>query len=779
MTIDLASHIASLRKKEPATKKHEGDAILFWGSFQDKPYLPLMKSCVGSHTCFIRLEAIDTLLQLEMYCSSRGINKVVCTSIALLKKLLQWDKKRAPSLSDYAGSHFYHKGLEIVFLPPLKQLATVPYGKFMAKRLVRKLIAPEDWFQPTTFEWKILTPETEYYYELFKKAFLIAVDIETFQENATIRCISYTAFFYDNATVVSSINSYTMVLPLDSEYALGIMRKWNLLSAPKVLQNGKYDISYLARYNAPLHNYLYDTANLFHSWYSELPKDLGFLNSFFIREATYWKDLAETNDLHEYYRYNALDTWGTGNCFLAMLLEAPEYAISNYLLEFPQVFPCHLAEMTGIKRDMVALEREHAVQQGIVDKHTASLNKILDIPAKESFNTNSPKQVKAVLKLLGCSDLKSTNEKDLEKARFRHPFNARIISLIIETRKARKLLSTYLTAGKEFTRLDGTGSTILYALNPHGTDTSRLASREHHFWCGLQIHNIPRVDPDSLIKYSTTKATLVAYPGFLWGEADYAQAESRDTAYLSGDLRLIDSVENAPDLHNRNASIFFGMDEFNVPKAIRQISKGTNHGATYNMQEFTLITTMKEKNIEKARTFLKLPKFWSHKQIAAHLLDCFHRAYPGIRGTMYAGIIEEIGLTKMLTSTASFGLPGVQGIGGWSRYCFSDPKKSRAALNSYIAHPPQSLNAQTLNKAWLQVFIHIAMNPKFAPNFKLISQNHDSILYQYREGHDYLVRMVEDRMLIPVTVTGYDKITRTFTVPVDSNYGKKYWSELK
>lgn len=757
MSIDLANHIANLKKSAPI-KIVADDAMLFLGTHLDKPYLRMLKSCTAGTSCFLYLEPVTTMMQVEMYCQKKGITRILSTSVPLLKKLLDWDKRRAPSLSDYAGSHFWHKDLEIVFLPPLKSLATVTYGKFLTTRFVDKLIKQDTWFDPTPFPgFDILTATNEpSMYNLMLDCFLIAVDIETFRENATIRCLSYTGFFY---TETEKIRSYSCVLPMDSTYNLSIMRKWNNLPAPKVLQNGKYDISYLSRYNAPLHNYLYDTAHLFHSWYSELPKDLGFLNSFFIREATYWKDLAETEDLYEYYRYNALDTWGTGNCFLAMVLEAPQWALDNYILEFPLVFPCHLSEMTGIARDM---ERMADARQGVVEKQKIlqdKLNTILGIEAGHNFNVMGGLNMRSLLNLLGCKDIKNADAKALKKVRFRHPFNARIINLILSIRKYRKLISTYITAGKEFHNYDGTDSRILYSLNPHGTDTSRLASKEHHFWCGLQIQNIPRGP--------AVKQTFISDPGFLWGEADYAQAESRDTAYISGDTTLIDTVENAPDFHIRNASLFFGMVEGQVTKAIRQISKNVSHGANYNMGWSVLIDTMGEENVALARKLLKLPKHWPLRRVAEFLLETFHKTYPDIVGVMYPGVINEVLTTGMLES------------GGWIRRCFGNPAKSKPVLNSYIAHKPQCLNAQTLNKAYLEVFKVICLDPLSAPDFKLIAQIHDSILFQYRIGHEYLGDLVKAIMERPVTITGYDDIEHTFVVPVDLNRGVKYWSELK
>lgn len=796
LSASLSKHIAKLRTQEAATPVVK-DALLFWGTADDKNYLSYLKPCVGSATTHVRLEKITTIAQVQMMCKQKHVTKVISTSIPLLEKLLKWDKRKAPSLANYAGSYFTvptlsgDNTIEIVFIQPLKQLITVSYGKFMATRLISKLTNPSNWFVATEFKWNILSPSNiDQHFQDFQSAFLVSIDIETLRENAAIRCLSYTAFWYDD-TARGGMRSHSIVLPMDSEWALAWMRKFNWeLKAPKVFQNGKYDLSYLARYNAPVYNYKFDTANMFHSWYSELPKDLGFLNAFLIREAIYWKDLSETNDEYEYYRYNALDTWGTGNALLAMLLELPEYAINNYVLEFPLVFPCHMAEMRGIERDMDRLDEAVKAAQAIVDQHSASLDKILGVT---NFNVASPIQMKALLKILGCGDLKSADEKNLKKARFRHPFNARIINHVLAVRKARKLISTYLTAGKEFHRLDGSGNRILFALNPHGTDTSRLASREHHFWCGLQIQNIPRGP--------VVKRTLKADPGFLLGEDDLEQAESRDTGYISGDENLIHNVEFSPDFHSSNASDFFGVpfeeifDIINnvvLNKELRTLAKPVNHGANYNMGAYVLIDTMGEENIIRAKQLLGLPRFWSYIEVAEYLLEQFHKTYPGIKKVFYEGVKDEIRMTHMLTSTALHNVTSQaeyteqweKGVRSWVRYCFGNPDKNKSDLNAYIAHPPQSLNAQTLNKGFMRVFYDIAINPEHMYNFKLIAQIHDSILFQYRIGHDYLCDMVKERMEIPVTIKAYDGNIRTFTVPSSVKSGKDgkkaiYWSETE
>ena len=471
---------------------------LFLGNPDDIPFVQHLKGMFNGLNTYVYTGKVEMLAQLQMYCKPRNVTKVVSTNTSVLAKLLEQsgNLKSNPSLSDYQGSLFSYGELEIVFISPLSQLFTVPYGKFLAKRFISKVVAPQSWKESTPFSWTLITPTNadEVINEL-ASAFAIATDIETTKVNLAIRCIGYTGIFISPSGVVTT-NTY--VLPLDSGYSLAVMRQINANSVQKIFQNGKYDNSYLLRYNAPITNWQWDTANAMHCWYSELPKDLAFLNAFFLRKVVYWKDLAETTDLHEYYKYNGLDTWATANVWIQWILTAPEWAKHNYTLEFPLNFPCLLAEMTGIKRDM---DRLNAMRAELDIKESALLARLQRSLGAANFNPGSPPQVKTLLKILGCADIESSNEKDLRKAMIRHPLNGHLIQQIIDIRELRKLISTYLRTDADAKQSgihagEGGGKEyrgrILYALNPHATDTGRLASREHHFWIGLQIQNVPR-----------------------------------------------------------------------------------------------------------------------------------------------------------------------------------------------------------------------------------------------------------------------------------------------
>lgn len=733
--------------------------LLFVGTPADKAYLPHLKPCIGNASCAVILETPTTFFELSKIAEAKQADAIISTSQALLTKLVALpNARKKPSIDNYAGSIFRNNGREILFINPLEQLITVPYGPFITTRYISKLVYPEKWKKFGEFNWSIFDPATaDSILEKFKsqQTLAIAIDIETFSDPLSIRCVGYNAVFKDGSM-------QSLVIPCDSELNLSYIRKFNWdCKAPKILQNGKYDIAYLSRYNAVPYNYLWDTATLFHSWYSELPKDLASLNSFCVRDSMYWKDLAATADLHTYYLYNAKDTYATACVWLSILDEMPQWARDNYSNEFPLLFPCHMAEMTGIKRDVPSLSIQCKEVESEIAIKVSSLSKQLGVA---EFNVNSPVQMKQLLAILGCKDLKSADAKNLAKAKLRHPLNARIINQVLDIRKQRKLVSTYLTPGKEF------NGRILYSLNPHGTDTARLASKEHHFWCGLQIQNITRGD--------VVKKSFIADDGFAMCECDLEQAESRDTAHIAGEENLIRAVSGTRDFHSHNASSFFGVPYASIyddnegktkDKALRDLAKRVNHGANYNMGPGVLVDTMGEDKISEAAKLLKLPRLWSYKQIAEELLSRFHRTYPAISKIYYPGVIHEIATTKRLTSKARHDVPYQSSTAGWTRYCFGDPGESKSALNAYVAHCPQSLNAITLNKAFMRVFYEIALvEPS---DFKLFAQIHDSIFFEFRKGRTDLIDKVKSFMEIPVTVEGYDGKTRTFIVPAAAKAG--------
>lgn len=763
-------------------------AILFYGTEEDRPYLPYIKPYIGTEKCYVLTKPVTTMYEIESYCAERGIDRVLTTSQFVLTKLSERPK---PSIDNFAGSYFKRKDIEYVILDPLEHAVTVPYGKFMLERYVSKLTKKDKWLATPQFQWRVIksVADLNFAIEFLSASVLIGVDIETFKSPLSIRCIGYTGL---QVSPTGELTTFTFVLPLNELWQLAGMRTLNLIEVPKALQNGKYDHAYLLMYGAPCAQWYWDTATMMHAWYCELPKDLAALQAFFVREAAYWKDLAESNDLEQYYLYNGKDTWATVLVVWAWIHEAPAWAKVNYQKEFPVNYPALLSEMTGIDRDPVRMTKARREVDLAIDRKMASLNRVL---GTVDFNVNSPIHMRKLMDTLGCRDIPKADDKAMAKAAYRHPINAYVIDLIRGVPKSddpelagiralRKIKSNYLRTDDDITKTSPGGAKefrgkVLSSLIPHGTDSGRLASREHHFWCGLQLQNMPAG--------KLVKQTLRAPDNFYFGESDLEQAETRDTAYITGDEALIAAVTSGRDFHSTNTAAFFGVPyesvyddatQRTINKALRNLAKRVNHGANYNMGPDVMVDTMGEKAVYEAGRMLGLPSGMQARQITQYLLDQFAKTYPVVRKDYQEWVVATVVQTHMLI-----------GATGWTRYCFGDPRKHKPTLNTYISHSPQSLNAMVLNEAYIQVFYDIAMNPKYAPYFRLVGQIHDSIPFFYHEDHLYLPDMVKERMEIPVRIKDIKGVEREFTVPAALKIGKldsngdlvraRYWSETE
>lgn len=767
----MATHITPVTSGQTVLTKDAARAIprgvLLFLAQEDLPLAQSLNPFLGGvkTKLFNSMKTkLDTLTELTLSCKKHGFDAVITNELYILQLLLpEGAARKKAKINDYAGSVIPFGGVDFLIIGALKRLRTVPYEEFIVRTYISKIVTPHKWRKSTEFTWKLLESQADF--DVAKAALsacdLIATDTETARWNASIRMAGYTGVrLEDNSSV-------TYVIPIKGMHSIHWMRELNDLPVPKAMQNGKYDLAYFARFGAPVRAYYYDTKNMLHAWYSELPKDLGFVVALLVRDSMYWKDLSDSADKEDQYLYNALDCWGTAEACLAWLATAPKWAKKNYVDEFKIVPALHMCEMTGIRRDLEALNRFADASDLRQKKTLESIRKMVNSP---HFNPSSPKQVMSLMVALGGKgkEIESSDEKHLTALSYKHPLNERILTAILDYRGDRKETSTYLTRGtdpkgndlsKEFGPTNN--RRILFAINPDGTDTGRCASREHHFWCGLQAQNIG-ADSD-------TKETLVADEGWDLWEFDFSQAEDRGVAYKSGDANLLGIFSRDVDSHSYKASMFFGIpyEEIYDPltkkvllKDIRQLGKRVNHGANYNMGANVLVDTMGAKALRKAQGILNLPAHWDLRGIAQHLLNAYEKAFPDVKSVYYKSIIQEIKISNRLT-----------GDTGWVRYCFQQATFSKMALNSYVAHVTQSLNAMILNKAFLKVFNHLGFNP----NFRMMAQIHDSILAQIKRGHEYLADQVVELMTFPVPVTDCRGVTRQLIVPVDSKKLGKNW----
>src|SRR2546430_13051335 len=265
----------------------------------DVPYLSTLKPLLKGRRAYSIEANPDTAAEVELYARSKGIKYIITTNSVVLNKVVE--SQRHQSLDNWAGSIYERSGITYLFLNPLRQLYSVPYGRFLADRFISKLIQPALWPATPRFSWELSRIETiEKWFHLFSQTVLIAVDIETVSfENPSngeyetaIRCIAFSGLWEDG-------NIHTIVIPIidapkqEQLFWVTWMRKFLQLKIAKVFQNGLYDNAHCISYSSPGYGYFFNTQSLFHSWYSELPKNLAFISAFTIHNVFYWKDIAK------------------------------------------------------------------------------------------------------------------------------------------------------------------------------------------------------------------------------------------------------------------------------------------------------------------------------------------------------------------------------------------------------------------------------------------------------------------------------------------------------
>ena len=703
--------------------------------------------------------------------------------------------KKATCLN-YKGAMFYHihrkTAYGIVVLPELNFLTYKNFGKHLFSRYLGKLTSNEVESAPK-LHWHCIQNRGQFEeaFEQMQDCTLMAIDVETRVMEAHAAVQTNPAYdglwsrmsgktksggkakrmvtgvpYMDMYGVTclyqtdEGLHTHTYIIDVDSMEAVGWIRKINLMKQPKILQNGKYDMAYFFRYGAPVQNYVFDTYIAMHSYYVEMPRTLDFLSSYFLKNHMYWKD--ESGSRRHYYC--AQDCHATMWIWIFMMQEYPDWAHRNYAENFKQVFPALTSNMEGFKVNVELMQERKKTKSYEIEDCSTILQRMTATP---NLNPNSPPQIKALMTGLGFTT-NSSDDKAIKSFRNKNPMFDRIGEMITKARKGQKAKSNYY----DFPLLNGR---MLYSQNPAGTDTGRYSTNASDFWVGTQVQNIPFYAKD----------IFIADEGWLLGAIDNSQSESRCTAYIAEDFDLIDAVENSLDFHYKNCSAFFGIPEnelhggldengeiIHKRKDIRNLGKRVNHGANYNMGAQVLLDTMGVREVINAKHLLKMPSHYTMLQVCAKLLKSFDEAYPKLKGKYYPEVCHEVESTRMLV-----------GATGWTRYCFGrlnligcGDKRSEASqklqLNSYVAHPPQSLSVKLINAAFYKVWLKLQIKEG---KIRIKGQVHDEIIFQYkRENEDYVFDYISKTMAEPVMIRGREMI-----IPNDQCRAGQTWADIK
>ena len=275
-------------------------------------------------------------------------------------------------------------------------------------------------------------------------------------------------------------------------------------------------------------------------------------------------------------------------------------------IEFPLIQVLADMEMSGVRIDEAALK---AYSVSLTERLDNIERECLELAGKD-FNVSSPAQVGEVLFDNLKIDAKakktargqySTTEEVLEKLRDRHP----VVGKILEYRKIKKLLSTYVNALPDL--INPKTGRIHTTYNQTVTATGRLSSTNPN------LQNIPIRNEEG----REIRKAFIPADGNVFFSADYSQIELRLVANMSEDESMVEAFLAGNDIHRATAAKIFHEKLEDVTEDQRRKAKTANFGMIYGISAFGLSERLKISRAE-----------------AKSIIEGYFAMFPGVRKYM-------------------------------------------------------------------------------------------------------------------------------------------------
>ena len=559
-----------------------------------------------------------------------------------------------------------------------------------------------------------------------------AFDIETRPKNI-VRCIAF-----------APNNEYAFCIPFegangvvwsapDYEQIKDMLRSLFRSNLKSVAHNAPFDMWHLeGRMDIPVKNLWMDTMLAWHVYVPGLPKGLATVASVCTSQP-YWKDMVDHNGVTDYeklYEYNCIDCLVTIECAKTILTELQETGLEKFYFKGPVhklVTPLLGMELRGVKVDIAARDRA-------LEKYALELEeqqKLLDIIAGKEVNVNSAKQMKELFyDQLGMAVQKNRatgnttcNHAAIVKLMRKHKEHKELFDTILEIRKIRKLVSTYLSVP-----IDKDGR-IRTHYKVAGTITGRLASTKNWAGTGTNLQNFPK---------GPARQMLIPDDERVFVNVDLSQADARVVAGISGCNALHDLFTSDAPVYEIIVGQLLGKSASDVTQKERQLGKRIVHAAHYGMG-WNRLCEMTGWELSAAN--------------AKQLLSRYFEEYPEI-GAWQRAVKQQLKTTKRLVT------PMGRARTFWGPY-------NGNMFRDALAYVPQSTVADVINTGLIRFEqMHI-------PTAEMLLQVHDSFTVQCREEYvDEVKKAMKDALDITLNCGSIE-----INIPTSIDVGKN-WNEV-
>lgn len=484
-------------------------------------------------------------------------------------------------------------------------------------------------------------------------------------------------------------------------------------------QNFKFDHDKVEMRGVRILGRILDLMLIHATLYPEFPKSLEFMASVHTREP-FWKG----PDMYNSAFINLVRGCGRDACvqFEIASIIAPqleEFGLHDFYYGFPREdwrYPFGVEKLHDLyrKMDHVGFNFDKDKNRELKHKYrslVAAAQVELDVLVGAAVNVNSPKQVAYLLyDHLGLPTRgkagRGTGE-DVLVALMNSPVvsndeHKRIMELVLDLRRLRKNIGTYLDASTDFDGRMRTNYKIV------GTETGRTSTSKQDppvrpFPTGLAFQTMTKhgdIGPDLRKQFPRDK-------GFVYLQADSRQAEHRVVSLLArNDDELERMATPGYDPHARTASWFYSglsVEELKKDKLRRFTGKTIRHSGNYDVQKRTCMLKFNS-DAKKFGLDIQLSE-WK----VGTFLELFHKHDPSIKEVFHQEIKDVLDETKVLISPF-----------GRRREFFGNPDDHGFYREGY-AQIPQSTIADNTKRAMLGI-------KEEAPDVDYILEWHDGFL---------------------------------------------------
>lgn len=728
------------------------------------------------------------------------INGIKPNCILALGGTALWALSGKDKIGNYRGSIMYGMGCK--FVPsyhPAHLLHQASGGEFKGywnrqvmifdfKRALKQSTFPEVFLPSRTIEICRNSAQLAEFRTRYKGKIRMAVDIEA--NGTCVPVCMGLAFNRHHAMVVPLWNTDGISTIPDVDLIQCWLILAEMLYEKEIIgQNFNYDRDKIKRLGFIIRKIISDTMLKAHAINPELPKALAFNTSLYTEEPFYKDEGMYKGSISDLLIGCGKDACVTFEVDEEMDRDVDEMNMrpffENFLMQLPGLY--YDIERQGFRID--AKERDTLLRK-YIEWDERCRYELFQLTGTE-INVNSPKQIAILLwDNLKLPRKDTTGEEDItallnSQTAIKKPEHRRICELILEDRRVRKSISTYLMALPDydgrmrttyFPCLDtGRASTgqqdppirpSIEVIDENGKKKEKVLgvafqTMTKHGDIGADIRGM--YVPDEYHIEIKDGYTFTYQEEEVFVQADSSQAEARVVWNLAEDyeaLKLVDEI----DYHAWTASWFFGGTESDYSKKvlgyehpIRFAGKTLRHaghlGAGKRRASIELNTQARKYKIPIAIT----------EAIAERALKIFHGRQPKIQGVFQAQVIECLKKNRQLIAPLPF---GVESKTGGCRIFYE--RYGDELFRQGFSYLPQRAVSDNTKAAALRI-------KNIIPGIKIVMESHDALLFSIPKSKvkEYAL-IIKDEMERPIDFTYCSLPRRELVIPCEIEIGFNY-----